>query len=208
MSADLMEPPADTSTGDIRKPPSRKELALEEARRALYTGAAIRSDTLVIATVKGCSLDGFELCLDKSAQIELEDRDQEALHFFKEDLETFIREAGITRLLLRGPPKTGKFRTGLAFKVEAVLQLVPGLEVEVVHFNRVDSWSRSSSGVAPAPISGLVRWEEEAHRSAIATACFGEMYAVQKSVAAKLASSEVMGPDEREASASGTAAER
>jgi hypothetical protein len=208
MSADLMEPPVDTSTGDIRKPPSRKELALEEARRAFYTGAAIRSDTLVIATVKGCSMEGFELSLEKSAQIELEDRDQEALHFFKEDLESFIQESGITRLLLRGPPKTGKFRTGLAFKVEAVLQLVPGLEVEVVHFNRVDSWLRSSGGVAPAPIAGLVRWEEEAHRSAIATACFGEMYAAQKSTAAKLCSNAEIDANGGHGSASGTAAER
>lgn len=179
MIADLAERSVVTSAGEVRKPRSSKELAIEGARRTLYTGAAIRSDTLVIATVQGCALEGFELCLNKSAQIELEDRDQEALHFFKEDLGAFIEEAGITRLLLRGPPKSGQFRTGLAFKVEAVLQLVPALEVEVVHFNRVDSWARSSAGVAPAPISGLVRWEEEAHRSAIATACFGEMHAAQ-----------------------------
>lgn len=208
MSAVLAERPADTSTGENRKPPSSKELALDGARRAMYTGAAIRSDTLVIATVRGCSLEGFELCLDKSAQIELEDRDQEALHFFKEDLATFIEEAGITRLLLRGPPKSGQFRTGLAFKVEAVLQLIPGLEVEVVHFNRVDSWSRSSAGVAPAPISGLVRWEEEAHRSAIATACFGEMYAAQKCTTAKLGREADMGGDGGATGARGTAAKR
>ena len=187
MSADLAERPVETASGEIRKPPTSKELALEKARRAMYTGAAIRSDTLVVATVKGCSLEGFELCLDKSAQIELEDRDQQALHDFKEDLESFINEAGITRLLLRGPPKSGKFTTGLAFKVEAVLQLVPGLQVEVVHFNRVDTWRRHSKGVAPEPIAGLVHWEREAHESAIATACFGEMHAAQTSLAAKSA---------------------
>jgi hypothetical protein len=132
-------------------------------------------------------MEGFALCLEKSAQIELEDRDQQALHHFKEDLESFIKETGINRLLLRGPPKSGKFRSGLAFKVEAVLQLVPGLQVEVVHFNRVDSWSRGAAGLMPEPIAGLVRWEEEAHRSAIATACFGEMHAAQTSTAAKSA---------------------
>jgi hypothetical protein len=208
MSAALAQQAVAPRVDDWSAPPTAKDFAIEEARRARYSGAAIRSDTLVIATVEGSSLTGFKLCLEQSAQIELECRDQEALRWFREDLQSFLAEAGLTQILLRGPPKTGKFRTGLAFKIEAVLQLVPQIDVEVVHFNRVDTWRRHSSGVAPEPIEGLVHWEQEAHRSAIATACFGEMYAAQKSAAAKLASNEEVGVDGGDTNAPQTAAER
>jgi hypothetical protein len=201
----VTEQPAYPHAASAGAPPSAKDIAIENAQRARYSGAAIRSDTLVIATVQGCSLTGFQLCLEQSAQIELEGRDQEALHWFRDDLQSFFVEAGIDHILLRGPPKTGKFRTGLAFKIEAVLQLVPQLLVEVVHFNRVDTWTRHSPGVAPEPIDGLVHWEREAHRSAIATACFGEMYAVQKSRAAKLASNEELQAEGGHTSPLGTA---
>ena len=190
MSSELAQEQRPMFGPNSAPPQTRKDLALRQAECARYSGAAIRSDTLVIATVEGCAMTGFKLCLEQSAQIELEDRDQEALRWFCDDLQSFIRDAGLKRILLRGPPKTGKFRTGLAFKIEAVLQLLPELEVEVVHFNRVDSWTRHSQEVCPEPIDGLAYWERDAHRSAIATACFGEMYAAQRSAQAKSAAAD------------------
>ena len=154
--------------------PTTRDLAIEAGKKRRTSGASIRCDHLVIATVDGSAGSGFSLCLEQSCQIELEGRDQDSLRLFREDLEQFIKESGITRILLRGPPHTGEYRSGLGLKIEAVMQLVPSLEIQLVHFNSVEKWKRCSPGLAPKSVSNLVRWEEEAHRNAIATACFGE----------------------------------
>jgi hypothetical protein len=165
--------------------PTRKDVSLRAVRSSLYSGASIRSDHLVIATVQGGASCGFELCVERSAQIELEDRDAESLHQFRSDVEAFIHDAGIVRVVVRALPKTGKFRTGLGLKIEAVLQLIPGLQIDLVHFNVIDTWRRYSSELAPKPIAGLVHWEEEAHRYAIAAACWAETQDAKNTVPGK-----------------------
>jgi hypothetical protein len=182
VTVEVEEAPQRTIMSVSEEKPTRKELSLQAARSSQYSGASIRSDHLVIATVQGGASCGFELCIERSAQIELEDRDGESLHQFRSDVEAFIREARIARLILRALPKTGKFRTGLGLKIEAVLQLIPGLQVDLVHFNVIDSWRRYSSEILPKPIAGLVHWEEEAHRYAIAAGCWAETRAASNKI--------------------------
>lgn len=161
---------------EISELATSKDLAVKRASCARYSGASIGRDHLVIATVQGSSLTGFELCLEQSAQIELEDRDSESLRYFRDDLEAFVKTSGISKVLLRSLPKNGKYHTGLGLKIEAALQLNEGLETEIVHFNTVEKWLKYSHQLAPTLIDGLVHWERRVHAYAIATACFGESH--------------------------------
>lgn len=167
---------------DISELATSKDLAVERANAARYSGASIGRDHLVIATVQGSSLTGFELCLEQSAQIELEDRDTQSMRYFREDLEAFLKTSGISNVLLRSLPKNGKYHTGLGLKIEAAMQLAGGLETEIVHFNTVEKWLKYSHQLAPTLIDGLVHWERRVHAYAIATACFGETHISAASV--------------------------
>ena len=159
--------------------PTTRELAVEAGRRSLYTGACIRRNCIVIATIEGSAATGYALRLKESAQVELEDRDQEPLRWFLQDLQEFVAEAGIKKVLLKSLPTTGRFNTGLGYKIEAATQLLSNVQVELVHFNTIEKWKRHSGRLAPKPIAGLSHWQEEAHRNAIATACYGEMHSAQ-----------------------------
>ena len=168
-----LEPGAALRVGSAGSPSDVPATGTRPANR--YSGAVIGRDHLVIATVEGSAQSGFELLLSHSAQIELDERDQESLCYFKEDLETFLADAGLSRVLLKELPKTGQYRTGLGFKIEAALQLAPGIEVGLIHFNSVEKWIRHSAGISPEPVGHLQLWEQKLHKHAIATACLSEV---------------------------------
>lgn len=170
-----VDPAAATIVRPQLQPSTTKDAAREAARTARYTGASIASDHIAIATVEGGASHGFKLCLAKSCQIELEDRDQDAARGFLDDVRGFFQDSGIQHVLLRELATTGPHRTKLGLKLEALLQLVPGVRVEFVHSNTIIAWKRHSRDLAPLPVEGLAIWETEMHNWAIAAACIGEM---------------------------------
>jgi hypothetical protein len=141
---------------------------------ARFTGAMISNRDLLILTIerKGNTL---LLCESASAHLVLAGRDQAELLQLQRETQGFLRDAGITCIMLRGAPGSGEYRgSPLGYKIEAVLQLLKGVRLDIVHSNSVNAWIRQFGKSAPAPIRGLRHPDIGLHRQAIATACLAE----------------------------------
>ena len=151
------------SEGWIRNTPKR------------FTGAAVGRVRLVLATVQLFD-DVFELCEDASRQFPLPERDQESVRELHRDVHEFVVEAEITEIVLRQWNAYGRQAgSGAHFKVEAALQLIPGLLTRPVPAMTVNTWRRKPHFEAPGSGPVEFRWEQTMQEHAIATACLSEM---------------------------------
>lgn len=140
-----------------------------------FTGAAVGRVCLVFATVQLFE-DIFELCEDASCQFPLPERDQESVRRLHRNVQEFVAGAEITDILLRQRNTFGQqSSSGGHFKVEAVLQLIPGLVTRSVPAVTVNTWSRKPHFEAPECGQVELRWQQTMQGHAIATACLAEM---------------------------------
>jgi hypothetical protein len=141
---------------------------------ARFTGAMISNRDLLILTIERQD-DTLLLCESASAHLVLKGREQAELLQLQRETQGFLRDAGITRIMLRGAPGSGEYRgSPLGYKIEAVLQLLKGVRLDIVHSNSVNAWIRQFGKNAPATIRGLRQAESSLHRQAIAAACLAE----------------------------------
>jgi hypothetical protein len=151
--------------------PALEALAGPNDRRAC--GVAIANQRMALATVSRNA--GFtRLCFAATGHFVLRDRTQESLRRLQDELWRFLSVNQIGRITLRGAPPSGKqVGGGLGFKMEALLQLMPTVDLEIVHPATVLAWERRHRSTAPKLILGLRQTDSALQELAIATACCG-----------------------------------
>jgi len=139
-----------------------------------FTGATIFNREIAILTLERKG-DTLRLCPEASAHLFLKGRTCDALREFQHEAQQFLRGTAITKIILRGGPESGQYTGGpLGYKIEAALQLISSIDVEIVHANSVNAWQRRYGRAAPATIPGLKYAARQLHQTAIATACYAE----------------------------------
>ena len=105
------------------------------------TGATISVRELIIATVDEETAGCFRFNAERSFALSLEDRTQSEVSRFAVDLQTWLSRLGIDRMTLRGSNIDGLKRpSGYTYKLETVLQMMPSLQLQIVHANKIRSW--------------------------------------------------------------------
>jgi hypothetical protein len=140
------------------------------------TGVRISNQKLVIATVERHANAALELRPDACAVLELGGRAQDDLLSLFADVASFVKKSGIESLVVKGSPVQGTHRwSGLGFKIEAVLQLLPRLWVKVVPAVTITSWAQRVEPELPKPNGAELGYAiSKLQADAICTAAWGE----------------------------------
>jgi hypothetical protein len=114
-------------------------------------GAIISGHELYVASVVAPIGDrGYRL--NRSFELSLNVRDQDATAEFAKQLRHIIEQNGLRRLMLRASPDSGKFTASpYAYKIETLLQLDPYLDVDIVHTTSVSNWVNRVDPPLPEP---------------------------------------------------------
>ena len=152
----------------------RRSSVFTLARRD-FTGAALSGSVLAVATVHRDREGGLIVDHARSTTMSLTARDQASVEAFYHEAQLFFYANGLRQLFLREPVGKGEYASvGGAHKIEAVLQLVDMLAVDLVHPVRIPAWVRRERPKLP-PVSDRLRSSERsAMRTAIETAAFAE----------------------------------
>ncbi len=139
-----------------------------------FSGVRISNDKLVIATLERRAGTELRLCPDASSVFELSGRKQSDLLSLFGEVHSFARSAGINNLVVRGCPPRGSHRgSGLGFKLEALLQFLPEVSVEVVPAITITCWDQRTDPVLPqADRAGLGYALSKLQAEAIMTAAW------------------------------------
>lgn len=120
------------------------------ARR--FSGVRISNQKLVIATVERGTDAELRLCADASSVFELAGREQSDLLCLFDEVQSFAMGVGLASLVVRGCPAKGSYRgSGLGFKIEALLQFLPDVIVEVIPAMTITCWDQRTDPVLPEP---------------------------------------------------------
>lgn len=105
------------------------------------TGAVAAGTKLHIVSLEWDEAFGYLLDPKLCAVFELEERSSAAIREVSCALQHFLWSSGITRLALRYSPDTKQYRPcPFVLKHEAALQLVPGVDVDLVANASVSAW--------------------------------------------------------------------
>ena len=109
------------------------------AVRRISAGAA-RGGKLFIATATIEGHDGLVFDSRCSTRLALAGRAQSDVREFADQLGRYLARKRISRLVLRSAPPSGPFSaSGIVYKIECVLQLMPGLMVELISGQQVSA---------------------------------------------------------------------
>ena len=140
-----------------------------------YSGAAISSSSLVIATVKAVGIGKLRLCEERTHSFLLADRSQPSIRRFFNEVEVFVRKRRLTHALLRVSPGSGKYTAApTTYMIEGALNLIPGLHVEFAAFQMVLAWARREGGITPCYPADTPRRLRDTFSIAIQSACLSE----------------------------------
>ncbi len=121
------------------------------APRFKFTACATSAGKLFIVTVRD-SPRGLELVSSGCAVLELADRTREATRRFHAECTSFFEQARIDLVCLRGAPGGGKMAaSSLTYKIEAILELVTGVSVMLIHPLTVRAWELKTDLNLPEP---------------------------------------------------------
>lgn len=141
--------------------------------KGLVAAAVIAKPRLVLATVQHprnalCRFDE-----DRSRMFELPDRSARSITGLVSALSRFVQSRQISQVFLRSSSERGKYPGhALNFKIEAALQMVPGLQVTFVSSQSVGAWVRREHPAVPEGDRGLGAIWTDKQRQAIETALF------------------------------------
>lgn len=129
------------------------------AAPTIATGAMAAGTHLFIVTLEQASEGIFQLKADQTAVYELQERTAAASRQCAELIEHFLRVSAIRRVSLRYSPDTGQYRPHPhTLKLETILQLAPGVCVDLVPGNSVMAWVRREAPELPClPSPDLMR---------------------------------------------------
>lgn len=141
-------------------------------RCSAVTAAAASGNLLAIVTVETYGT-GLRLRPKSTAFHELDGSDQSDTIGLSRNVFRYLSSARVGRILLRKAPETGPYSAkGAVYRLETILQLAPGLVVDVVHTQKVGGWVRSKGVALPQPEVAGAKYTA-VQRSAIQTAVFG-----------------------------------
>jgi hypothetical protein len=82
-----------------------------------------------------------------------DDEDATEVRAFRDSLFTFLRENGVTRVLIKKRGKKGEFAGGaVGFKIEGILQLYDACSVELVSPQTMAAVQRKYSPISPSTV--------------------------------------------------------
>lgn len=119
---------------------------------------AISGPRLMLVTVLRSPAGSLCIDLKKSALLVLNDRSQLAAVKFNDELCEFVAAARLTRIALRGP-SAGRLYPGkpLGFLMEGILNLAPGLTVELLNTVVVGRIAKLEGEALPQPPRNMPR---------------------------------------------------
>jgi hypothetical protein len=106
----------------------------------LFTGVAISGKIALLATI--CvSQTGITFRPELSCTLELQDRSQDYIRKCGRELAAWCIGAGTQRILLRTAPNAGPYLSrAVTYKLEALLQLVGSMHVELIDGGALTRW--------------------------------------------------------------------
>lgn len=143
------------------------------ANSEIVTAAVISKSKLFVVSLK-CGA-GRPLRFDAagSVMLELRDRSGRAVNGLAREANDFFGAKGISQVFLRSRCASGKYAGHpLGFKVETILQMVPGIRVDLVNSQSVSAWARREEPCLPEGPRNLGAHDNERTRLAIETAMF------------------------------------
>ncbi|MFO2462140.1 DUF3010 family protein [Pseudomonas sp. 15FMM2] len=117
---------------------------------------------IAIAALDNQALSHIPLATKKIA---LEDDDEAAnVKTFAAQVNTFVRENGITRIAIKKRSKKGEFAGGpTTFKIEGVFQLLEGCEVTLLSPQTINAQNKKHDFALPATLN---KYQHEAFKTA------------------------------------------
>lgn len=129
-------------------------------------GVEIKGSEVIFAVVQsaGGVLEHVPLAVKKIA---LEDDEISAnVQAFSAQVARFVDEHGLQHLAVKKRAKKGEFAGGpTTFKIEGVLQLLPGCEVTLVSPQTISAQAKKLDGELPATLN---KYQHEAYKAACA----------------------------------------
>lgn len=114
------------------------------------TAGVISKDRLIVVSTKSGGRHPVRLDPARSKVFNLQDRSGRAVMVLAREIGSFFRAGAISQLFLRSRTERGKYPGHpLAFKIEAILQLVPGLQVSFVSSHSIRAWVKREEPTIP-----------------------------------------------------------
>jgi hypothetical protein len=147
-----------------------KHHAIRAAAAESYCGAAASFAGMALISIARAR-DRYVIVPGKSAHFVLPDAGQEALRRLYSDVAGFVSEAGITEVVFRVGAVAGPKSSGhTVARMQAALELVPGLAVNRVHYLSLRPFADLHRNELPEPYPTVPRPVADVHRHAISAA--------------------------------------
>jgi hypothetical protein len=139
----------------------------------MVSAAVISKPRLVVVTVAWGSCGQPKVVVARSGAFDLADRSSRSIELLHHRATAFFKKQRIDKLYLRAKSADGQYvGHPLNFKIETVLQMVPGLTLTFVDTQSVGGWVRREEPYIPAaPLSLGTFWETK-QKLALETALF------------------------------------
>lgn len=143
----------------------------EQSATKAWTGAAAGACGLAVVSLLARDGD-FSLDARRSALFVLaDDQDQASLRQVFEELEQFATDCGITEVVMRVSLRGGTYATSRkARRIEAALELLPGVAVHWVNNQSLEPWSERRSHELPGLPSDITGKERSLLAAAMSAA--------------------------------------
>jgi hypothetical protein len=129
-------------------------------------GIELKSNNLLLAVV-----EDNKYIDSKIKKIVLEDDEkQDSIRKFCNEFLLFLEENGIEKIVVKKRAKKGNFAGGaVTFKMEALVQLNPLCEVELISAQTISSFEKKNQIELP---DGLKKYQEQAYLAACSSSIF------------------------------------
>lgn len=143
------------------------------ANSEMVTAAVISKSKLYVVSLKFGAGRMPHIDAAGSVVLKLHDRSGRAVNSLARETNSFFDAKGTSQVFLRSRCASGKYAGHpLGFKVETILQMVPGLRVDLVNSNSISAWTRREEPCLPEGPRDLGAYDYERRRLAIETAMF------------------------------------
>jgi hypothetical protein len=116
----------------------------------------------------------LQICSDRCGIFDLPDRSNEAARRLHAELSEFLTAGAISQLVMRSGAIRGQYNQHpLAFKVEAILQVIRDTYITFADPTAIDRWIESEAPILPVISGHRMARVRHAQTKAVDTAAFG-----------------------------------
>ena len=158
-----------------------------------FTGAAISGNKLCIATIEMSTAGSLFRATIPSGRLEMADRHQDSTIRFRNELRAYCRKHDLQRLFLRinKSGRYGAFRRE-TFKIEAVLDLIPGVELHRLDPNTIEIWAEKARNEIPEAAPLRYQVDRDFEQQAIDVAAYFALNPIARAAKSKLSARQFM----------------